>query len=120
MLYEAEAGNLTLVAGGDTMITRQLSVFREPAFLSLVELFRSADVGYANLEMLMHDFEHSPGISGGTFTGSDPANLKELQWVGINLVSTANNHSYDYGSDGVLTNIAHLKSAGFGVRWHGT
>ena len=111
MLYEAEAGNLTLVAGGDTMITRQLSVFREPAFLSLVELFRSADVGYANLEMLMHDFEHSPGISGGTFTGSDPANLKELQWVGINLVSTANNHSYDYGSDGVLTNIAHLKSA---------
>ena len=83
MLYEAEAGNLTLVAGGDTMITRRLSVFQEPTFLSLVELFRSADVGYANLEMLMHDFEHSPGISGGTFTGSDPANLKELQWVGI-------------------------------------
>ena len=112
MLYEAEAGNLTLVAGGDTMITRRLSVFREPAFLSLVELFRSADVGYANLEMLMHDFEHPPGIGGGTFTGSDPANLKELQWAGVNLVSTANNHSYDYGSDGVLTNIAHLKSAG--------
>ena len=112
MLYDAEAGNLTLVAGGDTMITRRLSVFREPAFLSLVEMFRNADVGYANLEMLMHDFEHSPGIGGGTFTGSDPANLKELQWAGINLVSTANNHSYDYGSDGVLTNIAHLKSAG--------
>ena len=67
MLYEAEAGNLTLVAGGDTMITRRLSVFREPAFLSLVELFRSADVGYANLEMLMHDFEHSPGIAGCEF-----------------------------------------------------
>ena len=45
MLYEAEAGNLTLVAGGDTMITRRLSVFREPAFLSLVELFRSVVAG---------------------------------------------------------------------------
>ena len=112
MLYEAEAGNLTLVAGGDTMITRRLSVFREPAFLSLVDLFRSADVGYVNLEMLMHDFEHAPGMAGGTFTASDPANLDELKWAGINLVSTANNHSYDYGEGGVLTNIDHLRSSG--------
>ncbi len=112
MLYEAESGNLTLAASGDSMITRRLSVFRERAFLSLVDLFRTADVGYTNLEMLMHDFEHSPGMGGGTFTGSDPANLGELQWVGINLVSTANNHSYDYGEGGVLTNIRHLRDAG--------
>ncbi len=112
MLYESESGNLTLTASGDTMITRRLSVFREPRFMSLVELFRNADVGYANLEMLMHDFEHAPGMAGGTFTASDPRNLKELQWAGINLVSTANNHSYDYGGDGALTNIKHLKAAG--------
>ena len=111
-LYEAESGNLTLVASGDTMITRRLSVFREPSFLSLVDLFRDADVGYTNLEMLFHDFEHSPGMAGGTFTGSDPANLAELRWAGIGLVSTANNHSYDYGEGGVLTNMAHLKKAG--------
>ena len=112
MLYESESGNLTLVASGDTMITRRLSVFREPRFLSLVEIFRTADVGYTNLEMLMHDFEHSPGLAGGTFTASEPANLKELQWAGINLVSTANNHNYDYGEDGVLTNIRHIREAG--------
>ena len=112
MLYESESGNLTLVAGGDTMITRPLSVFREPRFLSLVDLFRDADVGYTNLEMLMHEFEHAPGMAGGTFTGSDPANLRELRWAGINLVSTANNHSYDYGEGGVLTNIRHLKASG--------
>ena len=82
ILYDAESGNLTLVASGDTMITRRLSVFKEPRFLSLVELFRNADVGYTNLEMLMHDFEHSPGMAGGTFTGSDPANLEELRWLG--------------------------------------
>lgn len=93
------------------MITRRLSVFREPRFLSLVEIFRNADVGYTNLEMLMHDFEHSPGLAGGTFTASEPANLKELQWVGINLVSTANNHNYDYGEQGVLTNIKHIREA---------
>ena len=112
MLYESESGNLTLAASGDTMITRRLSVFREPRFVSLVEIFRNADVGYTNLEMVMHEFEHSPGLAGGTFTASEPANLKELQWAGINLVSTANNHSYDYGGDGALTNIGHLKAAG--------
>ena len=97
MLYESESGNLTLAASGDTMITRRLSVFREPRFLSLIEVFRNADVGYTNLEMVMHDYEHSPGLAGGTFTASEPANIKELQWAGVNLVSTANNHSYDYG-----------------------
>ena len=76
MLYEAEAGNISIVASGDTMITRQLSVFREPRFTELFDLFRDADVGFTNLEMLMHDFEHSPGMAGGTFTGSEPANLQ--------------------------------------------
>ena len=69
MLYDAESGNLTITAGGDAMITRKLSVHQEKNFLSLVNLFREADVGYVNLEMLMHDFEHSPGSAGGTFTG---------------------------------------------------
>ena len=111
MLYDAESGNLTITAGGDAMITRKLSVHEEENFLNLVDLFRAADVGYVNLEMLMHDFEHSPGSAGGTFTGSDPANLSELEWSGINLVSTANNHSHDYGEGGVLTNLQHLKDS---------
>ena len=112
MIYEAESGDLTLVASGDCMITRKLSVFREQRFVSLVEMFREADVGYTNLEMLMHDFEHSPGSAGGTFTGSDPRNLEELKWAGINLVSTANNHAYDYGEGGVMTNLDHVHKSG--------
>ena len=109
MLYEAQAGNLTMVASGDTMITRRMSVFREDDFLRLRQLYHDADVGFTNLEMLMHDYEHSPGMAGGTFTASDPKNLRELEWLGINLVSCANNHSYDYGEGGVLTNLEHLR-----------
>ncbi len=41
MLYESESGDLTLVASGDTMITRRLSVFREPGFASLVEILHT-------------------------------------------------------------------------------
>ena len=111
MLYDAQAGNLTLVASGDTMITRRMSVFREEGFARLRKMFHEADVGFTNLEMLMHDYEHSPGMAGGTFTASDPKNLGELEWMGVNLVSTANNHSYDYGEGGVLTNLKHLRQS---------
>ena len=110
MIYEAESGDLTVVASGDTMITSRLSVFREPSFVSLVDLFRQADVGYTNLEMLIHEYEHPPGCAGGTYTASEPLNLKDLKWAGINLVSTANNHSYDYGEGGVLTNLKNLRA----------
>lgn len=111
MVYEAQSGDLTLVASGDTMITRRMSVFQEDSFLRLRQLFQDADVGFTNLEMLMHEFEHSPGMAGGTFTGSDPKNLRELEWLGINLVSCANNHSYDYGEGGILTNLQHLRDS---------
>ena len=110
MIYEAESGELTVVASGDTMITRRLSVFREPNFVSLLDLFRQADVGYTNLEMLIHEYEHPPGSAGGTYTASGPPSLEDLKWAGINLVSTANNHSYDYGEGGVLTNLKNLRA----------
>ena len=35
-----------------------------------------------------------------------------MKWLGINLVSCANNHAFDYGEDGVLANIKHLDEAG--------
>ena len=111
MIYEAHSGDLTLTASGDTMITRRLSVFRESAFARLAELFREADVGFTNLEMLMHDYGHSPGMAGGTFTASDPKNLRELEWFGVNLVSCANNHSYDYGESGALAHLKNLRES---------
>ena len=44
--------------------------------------------------------------------GAEPQIIKELQWMGINLVSCGNNHAYDYGAGGVLTNIKNLDEAG--------
>jgi hypothetical protein len=43
---------------------------------------------------------------------ADPRIIKDLEWMGINMVSCANNHAYDFGQDGVLTNIQYLNEAG--------
>ncbi|MCS7206363.1 MAG: CapA family protein [Dehalococcoidia bacterium] len=112
MLFEAEGRDFAFAATGDAMITRPLRVHREDRFLGLVNLLRSADAAFTNLEMLFHDYEGSPGFQTGTYTRSDPANLEELKWMGFQMVSCANNHAFDYGEVGLLTTREHLRRVG--------
>ena len=109
MIYNAEKANISIAVGGDAMITRRMTPFKEPEFLELVDILRSADVSIVNLEMLFHDYESSWQWSGTTYTRSDPNNLKELQWMGIDAVTTANNHSYDFSEGGFLKTLEHCK-----------
>ena len=113
MVYDAEKGNFTIALAGDTMLTRKLTPFKEERFLSLREILRSADAAFANLEGTVHTWnEGTPGITQGTFMTTDPKLLEDLKWLGINMVSCANNHAFDYGEGGVLANIKHLDDAG--------
>ncbi|MEJ2205195.1 MAG: hypothetical protein P8170_13925, partial [Gemmatimonadota bacterium] len=50
----AAAQDITLALTGDAIITRRLSVYDEPDFLEMIELVRSADAAFTNLEMLFH------------------------------------------------------------------
>jgi poly-gamma-glutamate synthesis protein (capsule biosynthesis protein) len=113
MLYEAEKGDFSLALAGDTMLTRKLKPFREERFLALRKLLTGCDAVFANLEGTVHTWdEGTPGITQGTFMTTDPALLEDLTWLGVNLVSCANNHAFDYGEDGVLANLRHLNAAG--------
>ena len=113
MPYEAEKGNFALALAGDTMLTRRLTPFREEKFLRLGEILRGADAAFANLEGTVHNWdEGTPGITQGTFMTTDPKLLEDLKWLGINMVSCANNHAFDYGEEGVLANLRHLDAAG--------
>lgn len=113
MTYEAEKGNCTIALAGDTMLTRKLTPFKEERFLKLREILRGADAAFANLEGTVHAWdEGTPGITQGTFMTTDPKLLEDLKWLGINLVSCANNHAFDYGEGGVLANLRHLDEAG--------
>src|ERR1700752_485840 len=113
MTYEAEAGIFSIALAGDTMLTRKLTPFRENKFLQLRKILGSVDAVFANLEGTVHTWdEGTPGITQGTFMTTDPALLEDLKWLGINLVSCANNHGFDYGEGGVLANIHHLDEAG--------
>jgi poly-gamma-glutamate capsule biosynthesis protein CapA/YwtB (metallophosphatase superfamily) len=113
MVYQAETGNFTVALAGDTMLTRKLTPFKEERFLALREIMRGVDAAFANLEGTVHTWEEgTPGITQGTFMTTEPKLLDDLKWLGINMVSCANNHAFDYGEGGVLANIKHLDEAG--------
>ncbi len=117
-MFEMENGDIEIALTGETLICRKLSVFREPQFLSLIEMLRKADVTFTNLECIIQDFEDSPntfaggGAPGGTYMVTPPELVDELKWAGFNLFSTANNHSFDFGEAGILSSLRFLKAAG--------
>jgi len=98
---------------GDSIITRKLSVYNEPEFLQMIELLRRADVAFTNLEVLFHDYEPFPmHQSGGTYMRADPSLARELVWAGFDMVSRANNHTGDYGIQGMHLTTKYLDEAG--------
>jgi len=98
---------------GDSIITRKLSVYSEPAFTRIIDLVRGADVAFTNLEMLFHDYEpYAMNESGGTYMRAEPALVKELVWAGFDMVSRANNHAGDYGALGMNLTTKYVAAAG--------
>jgi len=107
------AQEMTLALTGDAIITRRLSVYDEPDFLEMIELIRGADAAFTNLEMLFHDYEPYPAHqSGGTWMRGEPALVDELTWAGIDMVSRANNHTGDYGVEGLRLTTRYVDEAG--------
>ncbi len=113
MRYASEQGNFTAALAGDCMLTRRLSVYDEPEYLGLVDIFRKADAGFVNLEGVVRTpDEGTPGITQGTYMTVAPKLLEDLKWFGVNLVCCANNHAFDYGEGGLLATMRHLDAAG--------
>lgn len=112
-LYQAERGNVTMALVGDTMLSRALKSHSESDYLALAELLRSADVTFANLETTVRESdEGTPNLTQGTPMSTSPLLLDDLKWMGIDVVSVANNHATDYSTSGVLATLRHLERAG--------
>jgi poly-gamma-glutamate synthesis protein (capsule biosynthesis protein) len=107
------AAEFSLFLAGDAMLTVPWSAVTEPAFLDLVDEMRAADATILNLETVIHSYRgFAQAESGGTWTTSPPAIATELAWAGVDMVAHANNHAFDYGSEGVMETIEHVTGAG--------
>lgn len=106
-------GLMTMALTGDAIITRGLSPYTEAEFLAMIDLIRDADMAFVNLEMLFHDFEPFPmHSSGGTYMRGEPALADELVWAGFDMASLANNHTGDWGVEGMRLTKRYAEEAG--------
>jgi poly-gamma-glutamate capsule biosynthesis protein CapA/YwtB (metallophosphatase superfamily) len=104
--------NLTLV-GDNNIVTLATVRQNNSRFMEAVNEIRKGDAAFANLETTFPGPDAYPaGAPRSENIFSDPALLKELQWIGFNLFGTANNHSMDFGIQGLLDTIQVLKQGG--------
>ena len=99
------AGSMTVAATGDCILTRRVSQLTDPAFLEVVRLLREADCAYGNCELVMADPDPGfPTAAGASLSVvASPRIADEFAWLGFDVVGTANNHSTDYGIEGIRT-----------------
>lgn len=104
--------NLTLV--GDAIIVTPVMVHQsDPQFMGVVNAVHKGDAAAINFEGTFASESAYPiADTGGTWIATDPNRLKDLQGIGFNLFSAANNHSVDFGVRGLLDTIRVFKQGG--------
>lgn len=99
------ADGFTMVAVGDLIVTRPLTKGQHQGFDAIVKILQDADVTFGNMETNIFDirsFNGSPQAEyGGAYHVSLPELGPDLKEMGFNIVSRANNHSFDWGVEGM-------------------
>jgi hypothetical protein len=98
-------GSFSIFLAGDAIFTTPWSHITDPDFQGLIDQMRRSDATILNLETVIHTFKgYAQADSGGAWLTSPPKIAQELAWAGVDMVSHANNHAFDYGSEGILLN----------------
>lgn len=99
----------TVAAVGD-VIEPQPIYSDDPRFQQLIQRIRKADVGFANMESSLVDFQHFEGPVGGTEAPIEVG--AAIKAMGITLMNHANNHTFDGGVMGMMSTDAALDRLG--------
>jgi poly-gamma-glutamate capsule biosynthesis protein CapA/YwtB (metallophosphatase superfamily) len=116
ILNRPDDNTWNVIVCGEAMVCRPFSMRKDPEFLSVVKLMRESDVTYAHSEMNYGDLNELQWASrndwAGSFMISDPQVAKDLKWMGVDIMSLAQNHSHDWGPQGILSTIKTMEEAG--------
>jgi poly-gamma-glutamate capsule biosynthesis protein CapA/YwtB (metallophosphatase superfamily) len=112
-LLKEQPGDIVLTAVGDMIFNQKISDLADPDRQPIFRIMREADIAYGNLEFSINE---RPELQRPFYNFRAP---REFAWevanIGINMVSMANNHSLDFGPEGLkeclraldLTSITH-------------
>jgi poly-gamma-glutamate synthesis protein (capsule biosynthesis protein) len=117
VLSRAPSGaEVTVVLGGDFAPTdAALPDIRERGYRYPYEatagILRDADVAFANLEAPVTESTDEFPLYKKYVYRVEPAAVEAWKWLGLDVVSLANNHAGDYRDRGVVDTVRHLDAA---------
>ena len=115
----AVGGELVVTFGGDVCLNRSrltpeasgtrfgATLMTWPKLTRAIRKQTNGDLNFVNLETVVSDKPLSSVQKKYAFL-SHPDGVDYLVRMGINLMSTANNHAYDYGEQGAHSTLRHL------------
>jgi poly-gamma-glutamate capsule biosynthesis protein CapA/YwtB (metallophosphatase superfamily) len=111
------ANGFTFAAGGDLIGPNQpVRVAADPRLAAVARHFRDADLGFANMEGSLFDLQTFKGWqaaeTGGGYPLAPAGVAKDLRALGITVMSKANNHATDWGTEGLVATLESLRAAG--------
>ncbi len=108
------AGRFTLAAVGDLLLTRRVSNRVDPELLAIRELLHGVDCTWGNCELVLADARRVyPMPKGGDpYAIAPPWAADEMLWSGVDFVGVANNHTLDFGYDGLDQTLENLERVG--------
>ncbi len=103
---------ISFAAVGDMLIQRRIPT-DQPDIQQISNYLQKADVRFFNLETTLHRGGHYGNqFNGGSFHRSDPEVLDIAKAMGFNVMSFANNHTFDYGYGGLEATLEAVDAAG--------
>lgn len=108
-----KSSSISVCAVGDMLIQRMIST-QYDGFQPIHDYICQADARFFNLETTLHRGEYYGNqFNGGSFHGSHPRVLEIAKAYGFNMLSFANNHTFDFGYGGLLSTLQEVENAGF-------
>lgn len=106
--------SIELIAVGQSLMEHEIKPHDPDEWRALEALLSEAHVVFTNFEGTIKGCDQRwPMKSPEWCTRPDPSSLDELKKLGFNLLSLANNHSWDFGPHGVLDTITEVEKRGF-------
>ncbi len=112
-----EQKTYTLLFTGDIMLGRSVEkrILKEQdplyPFVRIADVIQKADLAVANLEGPISDRGVNQG-SEYSFRFEPVGTVNALNFAGFDVVSIANNHVWDWGSDALVDTVSYLQKAG--------
>jgi poly-gamma-glutamate synthesis protein (capsule biosynthesis protein) len=111
-LPQPAADEIVITAVGDVMISDPVTNRALPEAQAMYRVLDDADVAFANCEQSV---TNQGALKGGFPQTAPPEMLDDFRTSGFNMLSLANNHSFDMGEAGMLSSLEEARKRGFTV-----